>query len=1176
MKSYRRLTTLVASTILAVAAGMPAIADDTEIFLATPTGTPPRPNVLIIIDTSGSMDTDVNVRPDFNPSGTYSGTCDENRVYWRTPSRRGGSTTPPDCNTTRWVSASNQLCKTATDSLGTNGTISIRHVAQWNSSDTRWTTPAENRDAYIECEADADINHGQADNDRLIAANGTFGPYNSDAARSIDWDADAVDDTYILYSGKYLNWFHSTSANATKTRLEIVQEAAIDLINGTSLNGTNVALMRFNSEVHTGPHNTIRNDADPDQNDRYRGGRVIKEFAAIESSRTDLVTAINNLTASGNTPLSETYYEAFRYYSGASPLFGSTTGTAGVAAAVSGGNYISPITASCQQNFIIYLTDGAPTDDLEAEPYIESSSILNAQCDEDDTGDDGELGDGICLDDLAGYMANRDFFGTAATGQPVENVRTFMIGFGDTLPQESQDFLQATADAGNGEAFSATDPVSLREAFENIASNIEPDDVSFTAPTVSVNAFNRTRNLNDLFFTVFEPAKEYHWPGNLKKYRISPTGRIMGWGSTDSAVDPAEGFFDTAAQSYWSDVVDGRTVTLGGAAHELDPPADRNLYTDAAAFLATGSTNLLSDTANRMLFTTPLNPNIGNLMLGLPAAAVENDRIAMIKWARGYDVDDVDLDSNFGEARFVMGDPLHSRPVSVIYGGSASAPEAVVFAATNDGYLHAFNPSESAATTTNSGSAKELWAYIPSELMPRLYDLRHNMNSSVKRYGLDGNLVAYKKDVDNDGIVESADGDEVLLFFGMGRGGSNYYALNVTNKTAPRLLWRKGAADTGMSAMGQTWSTPVVTKIMWKPDATTAAQEKLVVIVGGGYDTAQDGGTVAATQANYRADSLGNALYMLDAYTGAIIWSQGKTTATGAFDKMTNAFPGDVRVIDLTGDGYADRMYAADMGGRVWRFDINNGQQSSGLVTGGVFASLGRGDGAGNIASDARRFYSSPDVSILRVNGAPVLSVAIGSGFRGHPLNTAVSDRFYGLRDSNAFRALTQTEYNSLVAIVDNEAAATPDLVNVTTDFNPTIPVTAKGWKINFSNGEKVLSDSTTFNGSILFSTFTPTRTSAGSCSARAGTNKFYAVSATDGMPVRRDADADIDADDRARELEQGGIAPSAVILFPTPDDNCTGAACSPPPVCLVGPESCGISFTNAPVKTFWMQQKVD
>ena len=74
---------------------------------------------------------------------------------------------------------------------------------------------------------------------------------------------------------------------------------------------------------------------------------------------------------------------------------------------------------------------------------------------------------------------------------------------------------------------------------------------------------------------------------------------------------------------------------------------------------------------------------------------------------------------------------------------------------------------------------------------------------------------------------------------------------------------------------------------------------------------------------------------------------------------MTNAIPGEVRAVDLTGDGFADRMYAADMGGRVWRFDIRNGQPASSLVWGGVFASLGLGDVATHHAIRPRTAASS-------------------------------------------------------------------------------------------------------------------------------------------------------------------------------------------------------------------------
>src|SRR4030095_1759635 len=89
--------------------------------------------------------------------------------------------------------------------------------------------------------------------------------------------------------------------------------------------------------------------------------------------------------------------------------------------------------------------------------------------------------------------------------------------------------------------------------------------------------------------------------------------------------------------------------------------------------------------------------------------------------------------------------------------------------------------------------------------------------------------------------------------------------------------------------------------------------------------------------------------------------------------------------IDLDGDQLADRMYAADTGGRVWRFDIHNGQPATSLVRGGVFASIGRAGGAGTDPTDARRFYYAPDVSMMKQDGNVFLNLAIGSGYPRHP-----------------------------------------------------------------------------------------------------------------------------------------------------------------------------------------------
>src|SRR5690606_30501227 len=100
---------------------------------------------------------------------------------------------------------------------------------------------------------------------------------------------------------------------------------------------------------------------------------------------------------------------------------------------------------------------------------------------------------------------------------------------------------------------------------------------------VSVNSFNRTQNLNDLYITVFAAEPKVHWPGNLKKYRVALLNdqlQIVD-AAGQAAVEPSTGFFRDSAQSLWTDTgADGANVTDGGAAHELPAPASRVLLTN--------------------------------------------------------------------------------------------------------------------------------------------------------------------------------------------------------------------------------------------------------------------------------------------------------------------------------------------------------------------------------------------------------------------------------------------------------------------------------------------------------------------------------------------------------------------------------------------------------------------
>src|SRR5678816_4572879 len=96
-----------------------------------------------------------------------------------------------------------------------------------------------------------------------------------------------------------------------------------------------------------------------------------------------------------------------------------------------------------------------------------------------------------------------------------------------------------------------------------------------------------------------------------------------------------------------------------------------------------------------------------------------------------------------------------------------------------------------------------------------------------------------------------------------------------------------------------------------------------------------------------------------------------------------------------------------------------------------------------------RDSYYAPDVSMMKTSdGSVFLNLAIGSGFRGHPLDTTIHDRFYGLRDRQPFARPTQAEYNAFAYITDTDT----NLVDVTTTITPTMTTSSLGWKLDLSD----------------------------------------------------------------------------------------------------------------------------
>lgn len=829
------------------------------------------------------------------------------------------------------------------------------------------------------------------------------------------------------------------------------------------------------------------------------------------------------------------------------------------------------------------------------------------------TGEESAVALSNCGDDLAYSMRSGGF----VAGRRSAQVLTYTVAFDLASATRAEGIaaeppsrvLQLLARAGGGKHFSvdcadctpATAADELAELLIGIVREAQGASAAIAAAAVPVNSFNRTEHLDELYVSVFQPAASQRWKGNVKKYRLAPNGDILGRGDA-LAVNALTGRFEPKVGSLWPAdpaIADGDDVLTGGAAAALPEPSDRRIYTneDGASAHALSS-YALEKVAGHAAAATVLGYRSAGVeppacpeRPGDVPADEDNPAIChLVAWIKGADVADVvptataDApagNGDFTEPRHDLGDPLHTRPAVVTYGGEAEEPRVVVYSLSNDGALHAFDPA----------SGRERWAFIPWDRLERMLFLyRDRAVRPRTSLGLDGQLRVLTLDRNGNGQVEPAadgGGDRVILYFGMRRGGRNLYAVDVTDVDfedpagdRPRLLWIAGPADDAtidverrLPLMGQSWSRPVVTRLK-VPDHR--GLDDLVVMFAGGYDPAtQD--PADGKPRPHAEDTVGTGLYALDALTGRRLWRAGPDAGADLrLAALTAAIPGDLTVLDLTGDGYADAAYFADLRGRVWRVDFDPGAaEVTNLASGGILAELG---GAG--LEGARRFFTSPDVSSVIEGGRRWLNVAIGSGHREMPLSDRTTrDRFYSLRDYEGAR---RRDWSRAAPITEAE------LVDVTPDAGAAgaqaaVPAGAAGWLLRLESqpGEKAISSSRTFDHTVFFPTFVPAAAAGddgtvdGACADDAGHNLLYQVSVFDARPGRHLAETahEVDAGGLALRLGQGGIAPEPAFVFPASDPALPGAPPRPPPLCLVGAESCGSLGGTGPRRTYWRQR---
>ncbi len=394
------------------------------------------------------------------------------------------------------------------------------------------------------------------------------------------------------------------------------------------------------------------------------------------------------------------------------------------------------------------------------------------------------------------------------------------------------------------------------------------------------------------FFSAQDPVT---FASGLSSALNNMTARI----SSAAAVTTNTSRLNTGAQIYqakfnsadWSGQLLAFNLESDGSLGELQWEASSQLpeHTDRSIFTHNGTSGLAFAVANFSSLSTAQQAALDKNISGVD----DGQGMARIGWLRGDKSGEISQGGSFrNRNNGVLGDIVNSDLLYIksldfsydslpaatpgqasyhSYRQSNNSRTPVVYTGANDGMLHAFN----------AEMGVELFAYVPAAVYSGLNRL--TASSYTHRYFVDGNAYV------GDAYMGATPAWKTVLLGTLGGGGKSVFALDITdpvNFSESDVLWEFTDADLGY-VHGQA-------KIARLNDGSWAA------IIGNGYNGNSD-----------RAW-----LFIVDLQTGALIKKIPTSTST-------NNGLSTPALVDTNGDKIIDIVYAGDLRGNVWKFDLS-------------------------------------------------------------------------------------------------------------------------------------------------------------------------------------------------------------------------------------------------------------
>lgn len=783
----------------------------------------------------------------------------------------------------------------------------------------------------------------------------------------------------------------------------------------------------------------------------------------------------------------------------------------------------------CRDQYVILLTDGAPNTDLRPYCTPEGASSPGGKCPY------------ARPEETAADLLN----GVSATaGMSGSKVYTFVIGFAvssvkdGTTTVKCADLIkngslsavcadpakQTTYGAcctlskmalagGTDRPYFADTAGDLNAALTEIISKISKDSTTRTVPAYSpqvaalANDPNSSVTAASVYLASFSPSPGQPWSGRIQRsrYVCDSSAQLQ-----TPAVEESKG------DDFAANLNSGTGSEFASRAFAVVEPdkGTGQAPTDATStirpFIASAQDGVGTYGGT---YTAPTSAKSAANAISPEAMSITNSTCTSQDGRSSLNANkcaQLVLDFTFGESSSVslpsgfdpfasragnaFGDIYHSTPAIVgaptalvrdetyqTFATKNATRRQVLYVATNDGLLHAFD------TAVSTKENNEMWAFLPPGVLPKL----HSLYPAGHALLLDGAPVV--RDVvweRTKTTLGSADVWHTMLVASFGAGNRGYYAMDVTdperpgssksNGPGPQFRWQLSSMPEEKKGptrelFGPIGATPEITTIYADlGDGKGAREIGVAILPGGGGQSPTTGSCDRAAKATdaappssdgYKARSrvrcwgakgdpvAGRSVSIVRLETGEILRTFGRT------DDVPSALSSQGRLIEtpldspMTGrpivypntvGAVAQRFFIGDADGTIWRFDLKSTNPS---------------DWKAELFLDTANATVDPDTSNSWNKGEPIMNDPVVALDRVGNLVLGIAT---GDQDN-----YTATGTNYVYSVSEKLSASEGKLrahVN---------------WYLKFASGERASGPMAIFDGVLYFASFAPAATAA-------------------------------------------------------------------------------------------------